>query len=87
MGWIPGLPILTNPGSPGSEGMFTENDQVACRVHQMHDGGDHWIVVGEVVDLYHREKEPWPLLFFEGGYHQPSRMAGQHLEPAADPFK
>jgi flavin reductase (DIM6/NTAB) family NADH-FMN oxidoreductase RutF len=60
---------------------------MACRVHQMHDGGDHWIVVGEVVDLYHREKEPWPLLFFEGGYHQPSRMAGQHLEPSADPFK
>ena len=60
---------------------------MACRVHQMHDGGDHWIVVGEVVDLYQNEVEPWPLLFFEGGYHQPSRMAGQHLEPAADPIK
>jgi len=60
---------------------------MACRVHQMHDGGDHWIVVGEVVDLYQSEPEPWPLLFFEGGYHHPSRMAGQHLAPAADPFK
>ena len=60
---------------------------MACRVQQMHDGGDHWIVVGEVVDLYQGEAEPWPLLFFEGGYHQPSRMAGQHLDPAADPFK
>ena len=60
---------------------------MACRVHQMHDGGDHWIVVGEVVDLYQGESEPWPLLFFEGGYHQPSRMAGQHLDPAADPFE
>ena len=60
---------------------------MACRVHQMHDGGDHWIVVGEVVDLYQGDPEPWPLLFFEGSYHQPSRMAGQHLDPAADPFK
>ena len=60
---------------------------MACRVHQMHDGGDHWIVVGEVLDLYHSGPQPWPLLFFEGSYHQPSRMAGQHLEPAADPFK
>ena len=60
---------------------------LACRVHQMHDGGDHWIVVGEVVDLYQGEAEPWPLLFFEGSYHHPSRMAGHHLEPAADPFK
>jgi flavin reductase (DIM6/NTAB) family NADH-FMN oxidoreductase RutF len=60
---------------------------MACRVHQMHDGGDHWIVVGEVVDLYQVEAEPWPLLFFEGSYHHPSRMVGQHLEPVADPFK
>jgi len=60
---------------------------MACRVHQMHDGGDHWIVVGEVLDLYQHEEEPWPLLFFEGGYHHPSRMAGKHLEPVADPFK
>ena len=60
---------------------------IACRVHQMHDGGDHWIVVGEVVDFYRNEAEPWPLLFFEGGYHHPSRMAEQHQEPAADPLK
>lgn len=59
---------------------------LACRVHQMHDGGDHWIVVGEVVDLYQGAADPWPLLFFEGGYHQPSRMAGEHLAPAADPL-
>lgn len=59
---------------------------MACRVQQMHDGGDHWIIVGEVVDLYQGKEEPWPLLFFEGSYHQPSRMAGQHLDPAADPL-
>lgn len=57
---------------------------VACRVHQMLDGGDHFIVVGEVADLYAREGELWPLLFFRGRYRHPSRTSGE--EPAADPY-
>ena len=57
---------------------------LACRVQQVHDGGDHWIVVGEVCDLYDLEGELWPLLFFRGRYQHPSRDAGQR--PAADPL-
>jgi len=57
---------------------------MACRVHRMHDGGDHWIVVGEVTDLYDLEGELWPLLFFRGRYHHPSRTSGEL--PAADPY-
>lgn len=57
---------------------------MACRVHQVHDGGDHWIVVGEVTDLYDLEGELWPLLFFRGRYHHPSRTTGEL--PAADPY-
>jgi flavin reductase (DIM6/NTAB) family NADH-FMN oxidoreductase RutF len=57
---------------------------LACRVHEMHDGGDHWIVVGEVLDLYDLEGELWPLLFFRGRYHHPSRTSGDL--PAADPL-
>ena len=75
------------PGSLATPRLRDCIGAMACRVHRMHDGGDHWIVVGEVVDLYQSDPEPWPLLFFEGSYHHPSRMAGQHLEPAADPFK
>lgn len=53
----------------------------ACRVKQMHDGGDHWIVVAEVLDVYQNELSPQPLLFFGGNYHHPSAMQRQHLKP------
>lgn len=59
---------------------------LGCRVHQLHDGGDHWIVVGEVVALHTPGEEPWPLLFFEGAYHHPSRMAGNKIERETDPY-
>ena len=42
----------------------------ACEVYAMHDGGDHWIVCGEVLDM-HREDDPGqPLLFYGGGYQR-----------------
>ena len=37
-----------------------------CRIHARHPGGDHEIVVGEVLDAEGREGEP--LLYFRGGY-------------------
>ncbi len=37
-----------------------------CRVHEVHDGGDHPIVVGEVVACGAREGPP--LAFFRGEY-------------------
>lgn len=37
-----------------------------CEVQARHDAGDHWIMVGQVVDLSSREGEP--LLFFRGNY-------------------
>jgi len=44
----------------------------ACQIRQIHDGGDHWIVVGEVQELYQDDQEKLPLLFFNGKYHYPS---------------
>jgi flavin reductase (DIM6/NTAB) family NADH-FMN oxidoreductase RutF len=41
---------------------------VGCNVHAIHDGGDHWIVVGRVSSLYHAEEDGRPLLFFRGRY-------------------
>ena len=41
---------------------------VDCRVKEVHEGGDHSIVVGEVVACDAREGEP--LVFFRGGYHR-----------------
>ena len=37
-----------------------------CRTHQIHDCGDHYIIVGEVTR--YRADDGDPLLFFSGGY-------------------
>jgi 3-hydroxy-9,10-secoandrosta-1,3,5(10)-triene-9,17-dione monooxygenase reductase component len=44
-------------------------DSVACfecRTHQVHDCGDHYIIVGEVENYRSGEQEP--LLFYDGRY-------------------
>ena len=43
---------------------------VGCKTHAIHDGGDHWIVVGEVVALYKDSDPGEPLLFHAGNYHR-----------------
>jgi flavin reductase (DIM6/NTAB) family NADH-FMN oxidoreductase RutF len=47
---------------------------VALRKSAIHDGGGHWIVVGEVVDLYASPDPADPLIFFGGGYR---RLSGE----------
>lgn len=42
----------------------------ACHTHAIHDGGDHIIVVGEIVDFDHRDGEA--LVFWRGGMHKPA---------------
>ena len=37
-----------------------------CRTHQIHDSGDHYIIVGEIKK--HRSGDQPPLLFFDGQY-------------------
>ncbi len=37
-----------------------------CRTHQVHDCGDHYIIIGEVVRFEAQDAEP--LLFFNGKY-------------------
>ena len=43
---------------------------VACEVRQMHDGGDHWIVVGEVKALHRDDEAGEPLLFYASSYRR-----------------
>ena len=52
-----GLPVLDNTLAA-----------IECRLHQVHDGGDHTIFVGEVVDAEIREGAP--LLYYRRGYHE-----------------
>lgn len=46
------------------------NDVLAwidCEIDAVHEGGDHWIVVGRVLDL-EVGREGGPLVFFRGGF-------------------
>jgi flavin reductase (DIM6/NTAB) family NADH-FMN oxidoreductase RutF len=39
-----------------------------CRVQAMHDGGTHWIIVGEVLATGRRDDEPKPLIYYNRAY-------------------
>lgn len=55
--------------TPGVHGAPVINGALAsfeCRLHATHDGGDHLIIVGEVLQMQMQAGEP--LLFFSGAY-------------------
>lgn len=52
-------------GSPVIEGCLAWID---CTIETVHEGGDHWIVVGRVADLGVGRPDSGPLIFFKGGY-------------------
>lgn len=54
---------------------------LGCRIHAVHDGGDHWIVVGEVIAL-HRAVLPSPPLVFYGGRYVRLAVADREGEEA-----
>ncbi|HJZ35499.1 MAG TPA: flavin reductase family protein, partial [Solirubrobacterales bacterium] len=54
-----GVPIL-----PGALATIT------CEVEAIHPAGDHEIVIGDALHLYHREPGAEPLLFYRGSYSQ-----------------
>ncbi|MCW2903626.1 MAG: flavin reductase domain protein FMN-binding protein [Streptosporangiaceae bacterium] len=59
----------TVPGARTGAPIFS--DAIAaleCRTHAVHDGGDHSIVVGEVLSVSRPDPAGKPLLYYEGGY-------------------
>ena len=52
-------------GSPLLEGILGHVD---CTIHAVHEAGDHFVVMGKVVDLALTDEPGEPLLFFEGRY-------------------
>lgn len=62
-----GLTWTPSPGtgSPLLEGILGHVD---CSVHAVHEAGDHYVVIGKVVDLAVTDEPGEPLLFFEGRY-------------------
>lgn len=58
--------FVTWEGAPRLEGCIAS---LVCSIYAIHEGGDHWIVVGEVQALHRSpERECRPLVFFSGGY-------------------
>jgi len=55
--WVTGAPIL--------DGVLAAID---CRLHAVHDGGDHAILVGRVERLGPVAAETGPLLYYRGAY-------------------
>lgn len=41
-----------------------------CRTHATYDGGDHTIIVGEVLGVDRPHPGGSPLLYYDGGYHR-----------------
>jgi 3-hydroxy-9,10-secoandrosta-1,3,5(10)-triene-9,17-dione monooxygenase reductase component len=58
-------------GGPRLDGSVAS---IGCRVEAVHEGGDHWIVVGQVVSIHRSELPRAPLVFFGGRY---SALAGE----------
>jgi len=52
-------------GGPRLEGCLAA---LGCQIHAIHEGGDHWIVVGHVVATYRVDEGLEPLVFFGGKY-------------------
>lgn len=71
--WTPS----TATGSPMLEGALA---QIDCTIHTVHEAGDHYVVIGRVVDLVTGPDDPAapaaaldPLLFFRGEYRTTDR--------------
>jgi 3-hydroxy-9,10-secoandrosta-1,3,5(10)-triene-9,17-dione monooxygenase reductase component len=61
----PPFAFETWEGLPRLEGCIAA---LGCSVDAIHEGGDHWIVVGRVQALYRSEPSRPPLLFCSGKY-------------------
>jgi flavin reductase (DIM6/NTAB) family NADH-FMN oxidoreductase RutF len=59
------------PTSAQTTGSPILNEAIAwldCRVHAVHDGGTHWIIVGEVLATGRSEDDPNPLIYHNRAY-------------------
>jgi flavin reductase (DIM6/NTAB) family NADH-FMN oxidoreductase RutF len=41
---------------------------IGCRLYARHDGGDHWIILGQVIALHRPTESFRPLVFYSGQY-------------------
>ncbi len=65
-------------GRPRLEGCLVA---IGCECYKTLEGGDHWIVIGKVLDLHLGIEPRWPLLFYGGRY---ARLGAAERTPAPD---
>jgi 3-hydroxy-9,10-secoandrosta-1,3,5(10)-triene-9,17-dione monooxygenase reductase component len=68
----PQFSFVSWSGGPRLEGCAAA---LGCAIQSIQEGGDHWIVIGRVLELYGTE-EPCPPLVFCGGRYTTVRPAG-----------
>jgi 3-hydroxy-9,10-secoandrosta-1,3,5(10)-triene-9,17-dione monooxygenase reductase component len=68
-GWkqerAPSFSFTSSEGGPRLEGSVAS---LGCQVETVHEGGDHWIVVGRVMSMHRSELPRSPLVFYGGRY-------------------
>lgn len=67
--------ISWHAGPSGSPVIENIHAWIDCRIRDVHDAGDHWIVVGEVMALDAGD-DGSPLVFHQGGYHTVGPIGG-----------
>lgn len=60
--------VSWRPGATGSPILEAATAWIDCTIEQIHDVGDHLLVVGRVVELEHGTTDADPLLFHRGRY-------------------
>jgi flavin reductase (DIM6/NTAB) family NADH-FMN oxidoreductase RutF len=68
-GQLDGWPVHRGPRS-GALILDTAIAALECRTHAIHDGGDHSIVVGEVLTVEQPDPGGSALLYYDGTYHR-----------------
>ena len=71
------LGVQWSPGTTGSPMLDGALASIDCLIEAEYDAGDHFFVVGKVIDVVTSEAEP--LLFFRGGYRV---LGGETAVPA-----
>ena len=61
----PPFTFITWDGGPRLDGCAAA---LGCAIYGIHDGGDHWIVVGRVIALHLADGDVAPLVFYGGRY-------------------
>ena len=77
----PPFRFVHDHGAPRLEGSLAS---LVCDKHAVHDGGDHVLVIGQVVALHQGIEPQYPLLFFKGKYQTMEHVEGKEAPPLTE---